>query len=68
MGVEAYKPQDGPPLPSRVLASRAPPPPDPADRILIAGARNQGARLVTCDGSLLDNATSGHVQVLSGRR
>ncbi len=53
-----------------VQSTRLPgtPPPDPADRILIAGARSQGARLVTCDESLLDYATSGHVQVLNGRR
>jgi len=53
-----------------VQSTRLPgaPPPDPADRILIAGARSQSARLATCDESLLDYATSGHVQVLNGRR
>jgi len=53
-----------------VQSTRLPgaPPSDPADRILIAGARTQGARLVTCDQSLLDYAASGHVQTLSGRR
>ena len=34
--------------------------PDPADRILVATARNLGARLVTADRALLEMAGNGH--------
>ena len=37
---------------------------DPADRILVATARQLGARLVTCDGAILDYGARGHVAVL----
>jgi len=43
------------------------PPPDPADRILLASARNQGARLLTCDRRLLEYADAGHVRAVNGR-
>lgn len=37
---------------------------DPADRILIASARVAGARLATCDRSILEYGQSGQVAVL----
>lgn len=40
---------------------------DPADRMLVAGARVTGARLATCDRGILDYAESGHVAVLDAR-
>jgi PIN domain nuclease of toxin-antitoxin system len=40
---------------------------DPADRILMATARAVGARLVTCDRSILDYAARGHLAVLDAR-
>lgn len=41
---------------------------DPADRMLMASARVAGARLVTCDGAILDYAAGGHLDVVDGRR
>lgn len=41
---------------------------DPADRILVASARVLGAQLATCDGSILDYASAGHLAVLDSRR
>jgi PIN domain nuclease of toxin-antitoxin system len=41
--------------------------PDPADRILVATARNLGATLVTADGALLDYASSGHFAALDAK-
>jgi PIN domain nuclease of toxin-antitoxin system len=43
------------------------PPADPADRILLASARNQDASLLTCDRRLLDYADAGHVRAVNGR-
>ena len=43
------------------------PPGDPADRILMAGARIECARLVTCDRDILEYAGEGHLAVLDGR-
>jgi PIN domain nuclease of toxin-antitoxin system len=40
---------------------------DPADRILIASARMAGARLATCDASILDYALGGHLSVVDAR-
>lgn len=40
------------------------PPRDPADRIIIATAREFGYRVITCDGEILDYAAEGHVQAL----
>jgi PIN domain nuclease of toxin-antitoxin system len=40
---------------------------DPADRILMAGARVVGGRLATCDGGILRYATEGHLRVLDAR-
>jgi PIN domain nuclease of toxin-antitoxin system len=40
------------------------PPRDPADRIIIATAREYGYCVVTCDGEILDYAAEGHVQAL----
>jgi len=40
---------------------------DPADRFIAATARALGARLVTCDLSLLDFGSRGHVLTLDGR-
>jgi PIN domain nuclease of toxin-antitoxin system len=40
---------------------------DPADRILMAGARIAGARLATCDTAILAYARDGHVNVLDAR-
>src|SRR5437879_9032785 len=40
---------------------------DPVDRILIATARQVGARLATRDERILKYATSGHLQVLDAR-
>lgn len=40
---------------------------DPADRILMAGARVAGARLVTQDEAILDYGASGHLAVLDAR-
>jgi PIN domain nuclease of toxin-antitoxin system len=37
---------------------------DPADRILVATARHQGATLVTADGALLDLARKGYFKAL----
>jgi PIN domain nuclease of toxin-antitoxin system len=37
---------------------------DPADRILIATARQLGAALVTCDATILAYAKQGHVKVV----
>lgn len=44
------------------------PPADPADRMLVAGARMVGARLATCDRRLIRYGAGGHVEVLDGRR
>ena len=38
--------------------------PDPADRMLVATARDLGATLVTADERILDYARAGHVSVL----
>jgi len=43
------------------------PPGDPADRILMAGARVESARLVTCDRRILEYAGEGHLSVLDAR-
>jgi len=40
---------------------------DPADLVLMASARVTGARLVTCDGRILQYAGGGHVPVLDAR-
>ncbi len=45
----------------------ADPPGDPADRILMAGARVESARLVTCDRDILEYAGEGHLAVLDAR-
>jgi PIN domain nuclease of toxin-antitoxin system len=37
---------------------------DPADRILIATARQLGASLVTCDEAMLSYARQGHLRVV----
>jgi PIN domain nuclease of toxin-antitoxin system len=41
------------------------PPRDPADRIIVATAREYGATLLTRDRSLLDYGEQGHVRVLA---
>jgi PIN domain nuclease of toxin-antitoxin system len=41
------------------------PPRDPADRIIIATARDHGCTLITRDRQLLDYAEQGHVSVLA---
>lgn len=41
---------------------------DPADRILIAGARAAGANLVTCDRGIIDYAAGGAVAITDARR
>lgn len=41
---------------------------DPADRILVASARRNGARLVTCDANLIRYGAEGHVNVADARR
>jgi PIN domain nuclease of toxin-antitoxin system len=41
--------------------------PDPADRILVATARNLGATLVTADEALLGYAASGHFRAMDAR-
>jgi PIN domain nuclease of toxin-antitoxin system len=41
------------------------PPRDPADRILLATAREYGYRLVTRDEALLSYAQEGHIQALA---
>jgi PIN domain nuclease of toxin-antitoxin system len=38
---------------------------DPADRILVATARNLGARLMTCDQALLDYGHKRHARIFS---
>jgi PIN domain nuclease of toxin-antitoxin system len=43
------------------------PPGDPADRILMATARIEGARLVTRDRAILKYGRSGHLSVLNAR-
>jgi len=40
------------------------PPSDPADRMIIAAARERGATLVTRDRAILDYGASGHVSVM----
>ncbi len=40
------------------------PPADPADRMIIAAARERGAVLVTRDRAILDYGASGHVNVM----
>ena len=45
----------------------ADPPGDSADRILMAGARVESARLVTCDRDILEYAGEGHLAVLDAR-
>ncbi|MBI1264741.1 MAG: PIN domain-containing protein [Alphaproteobacteria bacterium] len=40
------------------------PPSDPADRMIIAAARERGATLVTRDRAILDYGASGHVKVM----
>jgi PIN domain nuclease of toxin-antitoxin system len=40
---------------------------DPADRILVATARQLGAVLATCDARILTYATSGHLRALDAR-
>ncbi len=45
----------------------ADPPGDPTDRILMAGARVESARLVTCDRDILEYAGEGHLAVLDAR-
>jgi hypothetical protein len=41
---------------------------DPADRILIAGVRVDGAALVTCDRAILEYSRGGAVAVVDARR
>ena len=41
------------------------PPRDPADRIIVATAREKGLRLVTRDGAILAYAKSGHLDALT---
>ncbi len=43
------------------------PPGDPADRILMASARIEGAHLATRDRSILKYARTGHLEVLDAR-
>lgn len=43
------------------------PPGDPADRILVASARTENARLVTCDRDIIAYGQEGHVAVLDAR-
>lgn len=52
-----------------VESTRLPGPPagDPADRILIAGARMAGARLATRDRHILRYAEEGHVEAVDAR-
>lgn len=56
-------------LPSEVLIASSllpgAPPNDPADRILLATAREFGYRLMTRDGPLLDYSRAGHIQVIA---
>ena len=56
-------------MPPKVLIDSASlpanPPPDPADRILLASARAYGLTLVTRDRALLDYAGEGHVRALA---
>lgn len=40
---------------------------DPADRILMAGARSRDARLVTCDEAIIAYAEEGYLNVLDAR-
>lgn len=40
---------------------------DPADRILIASARQLGAQLATCDRAILDYSAAGHVVAMDCR-
>lgn len=42
--------------------------PDPADRILVATARNLGATLVTADRALLDLAKRGHFRAMDAAK
>lgn len=42
--------------------------PDPADRILVATARQLGATLVTADKTLLDLAKKGHYKVINAEK
>lgn len=41
---------------------------DPADRLIIATARNQGYSLATADRDILDYAARGHVTVIDARK
>lgn len=41
---------------------------DPADRIIVATARNLGAALVTADGLLLNYASAGHLKALEAEK
>ena len=41
---------------------------DPADRLLIATARETGATLATCDRNILRYGKSGHLRVLDASR
>lgn len=41
------------------------PPNDPADRIIIATAREHGYRIMTRDRKILDYADQGHVQAIA---
>jgi PIN domain nuclease of toxin-antitoxin system len=56
-------------LPSKVLiaSSFLPglPPRDPADRIIVATAREYGYRIMTRDRAILDYAEQGHVQAIA---
>ena len=56
-------------LPPRLFAASSflpgRPPADPADRIIVATAREYGFRIMTRDRKILDYADQGHVQVVA---
>ena len=56
------------PMPPEVLIASSwlpgAPPPDPADRIIIATARHYGLAVMTRDSRILDYAAEGHVQAV----
>jgi PIN domain nuclease of toxin-antitoxin system len=56
-------------LPAKVLVASSflpgKPPSDPADRIIIATAREYGFRIMTRDRKILDYADQGHVQAIA---
>lgn len=49
---------------ARSCALPGSPPPDPADRMIIATARETGARIITRDRRILDFADAGHVAAI----